>query len=147
MDENPKTTPQPTNARQTKRLEKKCFYWLGHRQVASRLKTSNAENGTLRTRNRQWTSEDRPYYNRKLVYQVCGYTCHSAKNCNQRQKSASPKRQIPYEKLTQDETGNQRREKKGIMKHLPKIIQLTEDCGFDGQSKFEYKYEDDEPLN
>ena len=41
----------------------------------------------------------------------------------------------------------QRRELKGIMKHAPKINQITEDCGFDGQAEYEYEYVADESLN
>ena len=62
-------------------------------------------------------------------------------------KNASPYQQIPYEKQTQDEKHNQRREIKGKMKHALKINQLTEDCGLDGQSEYEYEYEDDALLN
>ena len=45
-----------------------------------------------------------------------------------------------------NETRNQRREIKRIMNHVPKINQLTEDSGFDGQNEYENEYEDHEPL-
>ena len=107
----PKTTPQPTNSRQMKRFERKRFHSskLGYRQAQCYQKERGAENETLRTRDRQQTPGHSPQFNRKSVCRICACTGHSAKYCNQRQK-VSPYRQIPYEKQTQNETRNQRRE-------------------------------------
>ena len=106
-----KTTPQTQNPRETKRFEGKCFNCdkLGQRQAECRQIARDAENGTLRTRERQENKDERRQYKRKLVCQICGYTGHSAKYCSQRQRNASPYRQMPYEKQTPDEKRNQRK--------------------------------------
>ena len=46
----------------------------------------------------------------------------------------------------QDETRNQRREIRRILKQAPKINQLTEDCGFDGKPENKYEEEDNQLL-
>ena len=50
-------------------------------------------------------------------------------------------------KELQNEARNQRRAIEVILKHAPKIKQLTEDCRFDGQPEYEYEYEDNETFN
>ena len=117
-----KTRPQSPNARQTKRFERKCFYYdkLGQRQAERRQKVRDTANRMLHNRDRQQNTDDRPQYNRKLVCHICGYTGHSPKYCNQRWRNASPHRQVQYEGQTPDEIRNQRRQIKMIMKQSPK---------------------------
>ena len=102
----------------------------GREPVVRRMERSEPEKGK-----RTWLNALS-----KIGSQLARYpgTLDTAKYCNQRQGNACPYRQIPYEKQTQDETRNQRREIKGVMKKAPKINQLTEDCGFDGQPRNEY---------
>ena len=63
------------------------------------------------------------------------------------EKNAYPYREIPHEKQTQDETNNQRREIKGIMKNAPRSINLLKTVRLTANPENEYENEDDEPLN
>ena len=64
-------------------------------------------------------AESKPKYNAKLVCQICGYTGHSAKTCKQRNQPASAYRQVPYERQSQNENKNFRREFKQSHKAQP----------------------------
>ena len=88
----PKTTPQLTNALQTKNFEETCFCCdkFGHRQTKFRQKARDIENGTPRNKGRQQTTDDLPQFHQKMVCQICGYTGQSTKYWSQRHRNTSP---------------------------------------------------------
>ena len=88
-----KTTQKRNVPDNREELQKAAFIVtvsVGHRQAECCPKARGAKNGILPTSERETNADDHPQYNRKLVFQICGYTGHSAKYCNQRQRNTSP---------------------------------------------------------
>ena len=148
-DAKQKTTSQPTNARQTKRFEGKCFYCdkFGHRRAECRQKARDAENRTLRTRDQQKASEDCLQKITKNMYAIFEDTQATPPNTAIGEKNASPYQQIPNEKKnarrnTKPETRDERNNE-ACAQDQP----TYRSWGFDGQPEYENEHEDDKPLN
>ena len=97
-----------------------CHYCgkIGHKAFECRTR-KREERQQQNNEPEQPDAESKPKYNAKLVCQICGYTGHSAKTCKQRNQPASAYRQVPYERQTQNENKNFRREFKQSHKAQP----------------------------
>ena len=93
------------------RFTGECHYCgkIGHKAFECRTR-KREEQQRKDNDQQQEQQEERPKYNPKLVCQICSHTGHSAKTCRQRNQPASAYRQVPYERQTQNENKNFRRE-------------------------------------
>ena len=125
------TTTQPT---ERKRFEGQCFYCgkTGHRKTECRARQRDEANGIKKEDAipmRKATDPDKPKYNPKLVCQICGYTCHSARDCRRRvpKESSSAYGKIPYTTNSQDDNKARRQDLKRQQKPMNPMQAITED--------------------
>ena len=124
----PATENEPQQPRQTEqqpprqryKFNGECHYCgkIGHKAFECRTRKREEQQQQQNQETGQ-QQEQKPKYNAKLVCQICGYTGHSAKTCKQRNQPASAYRQVPYERQTQNENKNFRREFKQSHKTQP----------------------------